>query len=193
MKNLEGNKIFASVILAALIAMVCGKVTQILYSPKEANQRGYQIEVPDEPKSGAVKKEVVIDIPALMAIADVTSGEKTFKKCAACHGVNEGGSHKVGPNLYAVMGSDIAKKSGYAYSDALSNHGGKWDYKNMYKFLNKPKKFAPGTKMSFIGLRKPQQIADMMAYLRQNGSQSLPLPKVEKKSPEEAKSDNSEG
>lgn len=178
MKDLEANKLFASILIAALLAMFSGKIASFLYKSGDVSEkRGYQVEVAETEGSEAVE-EVVISIPELMAVADATSGAKVFKKCAACHGVDEGGAHKVGPNLHAILGAGIAKKSGFAYSNVLSEMDKKWNYEELYAFLEKPKEYAPGTKMSFIGLRKPEQIANVMAYLRENGSQDYPLPEV---------------
>ena len=100
-----------------------------------------------------------------MQNASIERGEKIAKKCSACHSLNKGGPHKVGPNLYGIIGSNIASKPGYSYSDALSSKGIKWSYEEIFSFLNSPKRYAKGTKMSFAGLRKPEDVADIVAFL----------------------------
>ena len=115
-------------------------------------------------------------IAALMQTADVTKGEEVFKKCASCHTITQGGANGIGPNLWGTMGEEIGKgKAGYAFSAALSGHGGKWDFESMNQWLKSPKKFADGTKMSFAGLSKPEDRANLIAYLNAQGS-NLPLP-----------------
>jgi cytochrome c len=109
-------------------------------------------------------------------MADVAKGAEVFKKCASCHTVTQGGANGVGPNLYGTLGEEIGKgKGGYAFSDALSGKGGKWDFESMNAWLTSPKAFAPGTKMSFAGLSKPEDRANLLVYLNAQGS-NIPLP-----------------
>lgn len=178
MKDLEANKIVAGVLVAALIAMACGKIAGALYHPvEEPENRGYTVEVADaNPAGDGAQTEEVIDLAVLLASADLASGEKTFKKCAACHTIESGGPNKVGPNLHGILGADIAHHADFAYSEVLSGKEGSWDYDKLFAFITKPKDFAPGTKMSFIGIKKPQDVADVIAFLRSNGSTSVPLP-----------------
>ena len=115
-------------------------------------------------------------IALLMQTADAAKGEEVFKKCASCHTINQGGANGIGPNLWATMGKGVGKAHpGFAYSPALSGHGGTWDFETMNQWLKSPKKFADGTKMSFAGLSKPEDRANIIAYLNAQGS-NLPLP-----------------
>ena len=110
------------------------------------------------------------DLGTLLAAADPAKGEKVFAKCAACHTINAGGANGIGPNLHGVVGEQIGKGvAGYAFSAALSGHGGTWTYENLNDWLKSPKAFANGTKMSFAGLSKPEDRADIIAYLKANG------------------------
>lgn len=113
---------------------------------------------------------------ALLANADVKRGLGIFKKCKACHTVDEGGKNKVGPNLWEVVGGAKAGVEGYKYSGVLKSLGGDWTYQDLDGFLTKPKKFAPGTKMSFSGLKKEADRADLIAYLRSLSASPRPLP-----------------
>ncbi|MFD2208101.1 c-type cytochrome [Kiloniella antarctica] len=99
---------------------------------------------------------------------DATAGAKVFKKCKACHTVDAGGKNKIGPNLHAIIGKAAATTEGYKYSSAMQDSGLTWTEENLTEFLTKPKKFIPKTKMSFGGLKKPKQIEDLIAYLKEN-------------------------
>ena len=114
-------------------------------------------------------------IAFFLATADATRGENVFKKCTACHNAASGGAHALGPNLYGVMGANIASKPGYSYSDALAGVEGAWDWENMSAWLASPRNFVSGNKMTFAGLSDPQDRADVMLWLNQQGS-SLAVP-----------------
>lgn len=116
-------------------------------------------------------------IEALLATADAAKGEEVFKKCAACHTVNQGGATGIGPNLYAVLGRGIASVGGFAYSDGLKKHTGKWDFATANEWLKNPRGFAEGTKMTFAGIEDGQDRANLLVYLNKQGS-NLPLPPV---------------
>ena len=113
-------------------------------------------------------------IAAIMA-ADLTAGEKAFKKCKVCHSLDEGGSHKVGPNLWGVVGAPIGRHTDFKYSGALIGVGGTWDYASLDAFLTKPNDFMAGTKMVFPGVKKAENRAAVIAYLRSNAAASAPL------------------
>lgn len=164
---MELNKIAAAILLAGIIAMVAGFVTDKLYHPQtELEKRGYSIEVAEVSTTGeAVAAPAPINIAELMANADIEAGKAFSKKCMACHSFEKGGPNKVGPALYGVTHRPLASLSNYAYSDALKSKGGKWDHHNLAEFLTKPKKFAKGTKMVYAGIRDPQQCANLVAYL----------------------------
>ncbi len=143
--------------------------------PKEGKQ-GYAIQGVESSEGGAA---AVTPLPVLLAAADVAKGEAVFKKCMACHTVASGGANGIGPNLWGTLGEGIGKgKGGYAFSEVLSGKGGNWGFENMNEWLTNPKKFAPGTKMSFAGLGNPEERANVLAYLNAQGS-NLPLPAVE--------------
>lgn len=110
------------------------------------------------------------DLGTLLAAADPAAGEKVFAKCTACHTINQGGANGIGPNLWAIVGAPIGKHvPGFAYSSALSGHGGDWTYENLDAWLKSPRGFADGTKMSFAGLSKAEDRANLLAYLKANG------------------------
>ena len=164
---MELNKIAASILLAGIIAMVAGFVTDMLYHPEtELEKRGYSIEVAEVSATGApVEEKAPVEIAEFLATADIEAGKIFSKKCTACHSFDKGGPNKVGPALYGVSGRPLASLGGYAYSDALKSKGGVWSEQNMSEFLTKPKKWAKGTKMVYAGIKKPQDRANLIAYL----------------------------
>jgi cytochrome c len=125
------------------------------------------------------KAEPVSPLAALLARADPERGKKVAKKCVACHTVDRGGKKKVGPNLWGVVGAKPAAREGFKYSRALAGLGGAWGYAELDAYLASPKTYAPGTKMSFPGVKKPADRADLIAYLRTLADTPPPLPKTE--------------
>lgn len=171
MSGLELNKIAAAILLASLIAMVVGVVSNILYKPKlEVAQRGYQIEVAENDTPAGQVEEEPLDIEKLMANANAEAGAKTIKKCVACHSFEQGGANKVGPNLWKIVNAKKGHIDDFPYSKSMLAAGGTWDRESLFHFLQKPSKFIPGTKMSFAGIRKPEEIADVIAYLKEKAS-----------------------
>ncbi|HEU0043340.1 cytochrome c family protein [Sphingomonas sp.] len=143
----------------------------MVFHGAEPEKEGYAIEAAAETGAGA---EAEVPIATLLAAADPAKGADVFKKCAACHTITPGGANGIGPNLHGVMGEAIAARP-YAFSDALKGVGGNWDWEKMNAWLKSPRKFADGTKMTFAGLSKGEDRANVMAYLNQQGS-NLPLP-----------------
>ena len=135
---------------------------------------------PEAPEEAAVATEPEAPagggIAALLAAADAEAGAKVSKKCAACHSFDKGGKNKVGPNLWDIVGKAIAGGEGYKYSGVLAGLGGEWTYDNLDAFLTKPKDFAAGTKMSFAGLKKVEDRANLIAFLRSRSDDPKPLP-----------------
>ena len=135
---------------------------------------GYAIEGVEE-EGGGAKQEPLAN---LLAKADLAKGEATFAKCTSCHTINAGGANGLGPNLHGVVGEAIGQGAGgFAFSDALKTKGagGKWTFDLLNEWLTSPKAFAPGTKMTFAGLSKPEDRANVILYLNSQGS-NLPLP-----------------
>jgi cytochrome c len=135
---------------------------------------GYPLQGAVEASAGSATPEV--PIAAMLATADPAKGADVFKKCAACHTIEQGAPNGIGPNLYATVGEAIAQgKGGYAFSDSLKSKSGKWDFDTLNVWLTNPRKFAEGTKMTFAGLPSEQDRANVIVYLNSMGSK-LPLP-----------------
>lgn len=197
MNGLELNKIAASVLLAGVVAMTAGMVTSRLIYPdpqathhhKEGEEatgpkRGYTIPgaaafEAGAPGAGPAAAEKPAMVGDYMQTADATAGEAVTKKCTACHGFDKGGANKTGPNLYGILGSPVANKSDYDYSQIFKDahgKGDKWEYQHLFDYLANPKKVMPGTKMAFAGITKPEERANLIAYLRTLSESPLPLP-----------------
>ncbi len=183
MSNLEMNKIFAAVLLAGIIGMLSSFVAKHMVHEEKLEKDAYPIEVADSAGHGdaaASQKPAGPDpIDALLAGADPARGQKLSKACAACHSFEKGGAHRIGPNLWDVVNANKAGKDGFAYSSAMAEAGGTWDYASLNGFLWKPKKYMKGTKMNYIGVKKTQDRADVVAYLRSLSDAPAALPVVE--------------
>jgi cytochrome c len=179
MDSFEINKIIAAVLLVALLVIGIGKVSNILFYVEKPKIPGYAVEV-EQASAGSITTtevvEKVVDIAALMALGDVASGEKIFKKCAACHSINKGGKHKIGPALYNVVGRKVGGVEDYKYSKALIAYEKEWTFEELNGFLIKPAKHIKGTKMAYAGLRKEADRASVIKYLNANSDSPLPLP-----------------
>lgn len=168
------NTIFGWVLAGCGTALGLSIVGGMLFHGERPEKMGYAIEGVVESGEGGGAAEV--PIASLLPTADAAKGAEVFKKCAACHTINQGGANGIGPNLWGTMGEPIAQgKGGYAFSDALKSVGGNWDWEKMNAWLTSPRKFANGTKMTFAGLGNPQDRANVILYLNQQGS-NLPLP-----------------
>ena len=179
MDSFEINKIVAAVLLVALILIGIGKLSNVIFYVEKPEKPGYLVEVEQALSSTAkaeTAEEIKVDIVALMALGDITSGEKIFKKCAACHSINKGGEHKIGPALYNVVGRKIGGEAEYKYSKALSKYDKKWNFEELNGFLIKPSKWIKGTKMAYAGLRKEADRASVIKYLNQSSDNPIPLP-----------------
>lgn len=167
------NTIAGWVLAGGIVLLGATLVTGEMFKSERPETMGYPIAGVVE--EGAGEAEAEQPIAALLATADAGRGEAQFKKCAACHTINQGGANGVGPNLWANMGAPLAHIAGFAYSDALKSKGGNWDWENMSAWLRSPRTFAPGTKMTFAGISDAQDRADLILYMNQQGS-NLPLP-----------------
>ena len=169
MDSFEFNKIAAALLIAALFFIGMDKIADYIYEPEKPAKPGYIVEGVAQDKSNDkedLKKEVKkADIKILLATANVTAGENVFKKCAACHTNVSGGAVKIGPPLWAIVGKKQASYPGYSYSSALSKIGKSWTVEELDAWLYKPSEYASGTKMSFAGISKDEDRANVIDYL----------------------------
>ena len=179
MDSFEINKIIAAILMVALLIIGISKISKIVFHVEKPKKPGYAVEVEQVASASASTVEVVekkVDIAALMAMGDLASGEKIFKKCAACHSIVQGGKNNIGPALYNVVGRKVGGVSDYKYSKALASYDKSWTFEELNGFLLKPAKWIKGTKMAYAGLRKEKDRASIIKYLNQSSDNPKPLP-----------------
>jgi cytochrome c len=181
MNSFEFNKIAGAVLGTALGVMALGIVAEIIYEPERPEKPGYVIAVAEtgEGEAAGPAAPEVAPIAVRLASASVEKGQAAAKVCQACHTFDKGGPAKVGPNLWGVVGGPVIHMAGFNYSDAMKAKGAEgmtWTYDNLDQFLADPKGFIPKTAMGFAGLKKPDQRADVIAYLRTLSDNPVPLP-----------------
>ncbi len=167
------NTIAGWVLGAGIVLLGATLVTGQVFKAERPETMGYPIEGVEEETSGAAAEP---PIAHFLQTADAARGEGAFRKCAACHTINQGGANGLGPNLYGVMGEAVGTgHAGFNFSEALRSRGGNWDWDAMSAWLASPRSFAPGTRMTFAGLSNPQERADLLLYMNQQGG-GLQLP-----------------
>ena len=180
MDSFELNKIIAAVLMVALLIIGISKLSDVIFYVEKPKTPGYAPDVvqavTSSTQSNLEVAEDKIDIAALMAMGDLTTGEKVFKKCAACHSIVKGGKNNIGPALYNVVGRKVGAIDDYKYSKALAGYEKEWTFEELNGYLIKPAKWIKGTKMAFAGLRKEKDRASVILYLNQNSDNPLPLP-----------------
>ena len=180
MDSFEINKIIAAVLMVALLIIGINKLSNLIFYVEKPETPGYTVEVEQvvatSVETSSDKTEEKIDIAALMALGDIATGEKVFKKCSACHSIVKGGKNNIGPALYNVVGRKVGAVSDYKYSKALSAYEKQWTFEELNGYLIKPAKWIKGTKMAFAGLRKEKDRASVILYMNSKGNNPKPLP-----------------
>ncbi|MFZ2103737.1 MAG: cytochrome c family protein [Oricola sp.] len=173
---------YAGAFLGTVFAMMTvGILGEAIFSSEAPEQQGYAISAGEggaATEAGAAEPAVELVSP-LLASADAAAGETVFKKCVACHTIEDGGANKTGPNLWNIVNRPVASHEGFKYSAAMTEFGadGKvWDYEHLSQFTHKPKALVSGTAMGFAGLPKLQDRANLIAYLREQSASPAPLP-----------------
>lgn len=161
MNTMEINKLVAGICGSLLAFLLISTLAHSIYDT-HSEEVAYSIEV-EETGGDATEEAEEVDVAALVAEADPASGEKVFRKCAACHKLD--GTDGVGPHLNGVVDRDIGSIGGFNYSGVLESMEGGWTAEHLYGFLENPKGYAPGTAMAFAGLKKSSDRADVIAYL----------------------------
>jgi len=174
------NKIIVSIVLAIILIVGINKITNSIYYVEKLEKPAYQIDSnidvasttsTETNSSSSADKNIM----ALFASTNSSEGEKIFKKCAACHSIAQGGTNKIGPALWGVLGRKAGIVSDYKYSKAMVAHGKPWSFEEMNGFLIKPKDWIKGTKMSFAGLKNEKERAAVILYMNENTDAPLLL------------------
>ena len=183
MSGTEINKLILAGLTTVLVMLMIGNVVNELSHREPLERNAYAVVASDEPapsKPGSASPAEATPglepVTLLLASADPAAGQKASKRCASCHTFNDGGANRVGPNLWGIVGRDKGSVDGFKYSDALRDKGGAWSYDDLNAFLANPKDFIKGTRMSFAGVKKVQDRAAIIAYMRQQSASPLPLP-----------------
>jgi cytochrome c len=187
MDSFEFNKIAGAVLSALLFIFGARELTHILgghggHGDHEAHA-GYVLPMPKggpAHQGGGAPAESGFSyakVAELLPKASADSGKDVFRACQQCHTGEKGGPNKLGPNLYGVVGRDIGKHASFAnYSSAMKDHGGKWTWEHLATYLHDPKSYVPGNRMSFAGVKDPNELADLLAYLRTLSDSPMPFP-----------------
>jgi cytochrome c len=181
MDSFELNKILGAILATCLGVLSINIAAGAIFAPVKPAKPGYDIAVPEQKPGGETKpadQEPQQPIEQLLAKADVGRGETSAKKCAACHTFTKGGKTLVGPNLWAVVGRPKASEAGVNYSPALKAKGGNWTIDELNQFIFNPKALVPGTNMTFAGVVRGSERADLIAYLNSLSDNPAPLPKA---------------
>ena len=175
MNSFEINKIITAILVTILVVFGIGKISDLIFDKDDKNIVAYKVEAP-EGSAVQVSAETSLDITALLAMGDISHGEKVYKKCKACHSIKQGGGNKIGPALWNVIFRPVGSITDYKYSKALSSYGKEWTWEEMNGFLIKPSKWIPNNKMGFAGLKSEKDRASVILYLNQNSDNPKPLP-----------------
>jgi cytochrome c len=178
MSDLTFNKYAGAVLATAFVIAGLVQLSSGVFSQEKVAKPGFKVEVAEDTGGGAAAADVPPDWGTVLKTADPAAGAVVFEKCKSCHNADNGGANGTGPNLWGVEGRAPASHPGFAYSDAMKAFGAKqpiWDYEHIYEFIKGPQAYINGTKMTFVGLKQPQDRINVIAYLHGQGS-NLPIP-----------------
>ena len=179
MDSFELNKVLGAILGTCLFVLSLNIVAGALFAAPKPEKPGYAIAVaePASAKGGAETAAAAVEpIETLLQKASLEKGETSAKKCVACHTFEKGGPNRVGPNLWGIVGRPRASVPGFNYSAALKGKAGTWTFDDLSKFLAAPGTYAPGTSMTFAGLTRGSERADVIDYLRMRADTPVPLP-----------------
>ncbi len=182
MDGFELNKIAGAVLGSLLAILGINKLMNVVYAaPHALAKPAYVVEgvATEAAHEGTAEAAPQLSLPELLAATTPEAGKRVSGQCIACHSFDKGGPNKVGPNLWGVVGGPIAHKDDFTYSASFQKAhaaGEKWTDEALFNYLENPAKIMPGTKMAFAGLKKPDQRAALITFLRQQSDNAPPAP-----------------
>ena len=185
MNSFELNKILGAILATCLITLALNIGAGAIFAPEKPAKPGFNIAVKEQgegEKAGAAK-EADPPVDTLLAKASIEKGQGVAKQCQACHTFEKGGPNRVGPNLWNIVNRPRASEAGFNYSAGMKSKGGNWTFDELYKFLANPRGYIPGTAMTFAGLSRPEQRADVIDFLHTLADNPVPLPKAAENAP----------
>jgi cytochrome c len=185
MNSFELNKILGAILGTCLITLSLNIAAGAIFSQEKPAKPGYAIAVKEAPEGGApAAKQAEEPMEVMMASASVEKGQAIAKQCQACHTFEKGGPNKIGPNLWGIVGSPRGEdRGGFNFSAAMKAKGGTWTFGELYAFLANPRGYIPGTAMTFAGLSRGQQRADVIDFLHTLSDSPMALPKAAANAP----------
>ena len=178
MNSFEINKILGAILFTCLGLVALNITAGALFAQEIPAKPGYEIAVKPAPSETGAAAPAEVPIEKALASADLKKGESTAKVCQTCHNLTKGAGPKIGPDLWDVVGRPKGSVAGFGYSDGMKSKGGDWTVGDLNTFLTNPRAFVPGTKMTFAGLSREDQRADVIAYLNSLSDHPKPLPKA---------------
>ena len=180
MDGFELNKILGAILASCIVLLSVNLIANAIFAPVKPAKPGFEIAVKEQPPANAraSKTENVAPIETRLAKADVDRGKSETKVCMTCHTLEKNGPNKVGPNLWGVVDRPRASHPGFDYSAAMKAKGGQWTFDELDKFLAHPQSYIAGTKMTFNGIQNADQRANLIAYLRTQSDNPVPLPQA---------------
>jgi cytochrome c len=177
--SFEMNKVLGAVLGTCLGVVALNIAAGAVFTPEKLAKVGYDINVPTTAPGVAPSTPAQPEVPLgqLLASADINRGSEAAKKCATCHSFEKGGRALVGPPLWGIVGRTKASIAGFNYSPALKQASGNWTIADLFTFVTNPKGMVPGTMMTFSGIPRPAERADLMAYLNSLADNPAPLSK----------------
>ncbi|MCB1417580.1 MAG: cytochrome c family protein [Notoacmeibacter sp.] len=188
MDSFELNKIIGGLLATVFVVFSLAIASDAIFHSPAPEKEGFLIAVAEDSTSEAGAKEEAAEAPIgpMIAAADAAEGEKVFKKCASCHTIDNGGANKVGPNLWNIVNRPVASHEGFGYSAPMkefANGGTVWDYDHLNNFIASPKGLVKGTAMGFAGIKKAEERAALIAYMRAQSDSPAELPSAEAAAP----------
>jgi cytochrome c len=180
MDSFEWNKIAGAVLGTLIFVLVVKIASDTIYEVKDPAKPGYVVEGVVEAAgpgaNAAPVEEALPDFGTVLASADIAKGKDISTRCQQCHNLNKGGANSIGPDLWGIVGRLRAEYPGYSYSSAMMSAHTAWTFEALFRYLKSPQSVVPGTKMTFAGLRSPQDRINLIAYLRTQSDSPLPIP-----------------